>query len=122
ILDLPVERLEFSVDGGPSGEEASAAFVAYGVALGQLGGGALKPSLRREELRYSGAFERIELPLAVVCLLLVTLLCVWNIFLRKETQVVDQKLAQWRNKSIEYLIGNPKAGNPGTLRYPSEAV
>lgn len=123
ILDVPVQHLEIAVEGGPTGA-ASANFVAaYGAALRQLGGGTLTPSLRREELHYSGAFERIELPLAVVCLLLVTLLGVWNIFLHKEILVVDQtKLGQWRNRSIEMLIGNPKQGVAGTLRSPSDKV
>ena len=122
ILELPVNRLEIAVDGAPAGEDAARCYVAYGVALRQLGGGVLKPSLRREELRYSGAFERIELPLAVVCLLLITLLSVWNIFLHKETVEVDRKLGTWRGKAIEHLMGNPKAGTPGSLRYPSDPV
>lgn len=122
ILDLPVNRLEIGVEGAPAGEDAARCYVAYGVALRQLGGGVLKPSLRREELRYSGAFERIELPLAVVCLLVITLLSVWNIFLFKETKEVDAKLATWRNKAIEHLMGNAKAGLPGSLRYPSDPV
>jgi Tfp pilus assembly PilM family ATPase len=122
ILDLPVQRFELAVEGAPGGAESAGLVVAYGVALRQLGGGVLQPELRREELRYTGAFERVELPLAVVCLLLLTLLGVWNIFLQKETNVVDAKLGIWRNRSIEYLMGNPKAGQAGVLRSPSDKV
>lgn len=122
ILDLPVSRLEITAEGAPTGDDASRCYIAYGVALRQLGGGVLKPSLRREELRYSGAFERIELPLAVVCLLVITLLSVWNIFLHKETREIDNKLGTWRTKAIEHLMGNTKAGIPGSLRYASEPV
>lgn len=125
ILDVEVKRLEIPVEGVPMSEGSSVGavagnfVVAYGVALRQLGGGVLKPSLRREELRYTGAFERVELPLAVVCLLLVTLLGVWNIFLHKETEVVDGKIRQWRDRSFVYLMGNPKQGTAGVLRAPS---
>ncbi len=122
ILDLPVRRLELPVEGAPSGPEASNFVVAYGAALRQLGGGVLKPSLRREELRYTGAFERLELPLAVVCLLLVTLGFVWNIFLRKEREVVEAQLADWREQAIEKLMGDPKQGVPPELKYPPDKV
>lgn len=125
ILDVEVKRLEIPVEGasiGGSGDAASNYVIAYGVALRQLGGGVLKPNLRREELRYTGAFERVELPLAVVCLLLVTLLGVWNIFLHKETEVVDGKIRQWRDRSFVYLIGNPKQGTAGVLRTQSDKV
>ncbi|MBK7878506.1 MAG: pilus assembly protein PilM [Planctomycetes bacterium] len=123
ILDVPVQHLEIAVEGGPSGAESANFVAAYGAALRQLGGGVMAPSLRREELRYSGAFERVELPLAVVCLLLVTLFGVWNIFLHKEILVVDgTKLGQWRNRSFEMLVGNPKQGIAGTMRSPSDSV
>jgi len=122
ILDVPVKRLELTLEGGPTGLEAASCVVAYGVALRQLGGGLLKPSLRREELRYTGAFERVELPLAIVCLLVVTLLSVWNIFLVKERQYVDTQLTLWRNKAVEGLVGNPKVGRAGTLKYPIDSL
>lgn len=122
ILDLPVQRLELPVEGMPPGAEGASFVAAYGAALRQLGGGALKPSLRREELRYTGAFERLELPLAVVCLLIVTLGFVWNIFLRKEREIVEAQLADWRQQSVEKLMGNPKAGVPPELKYPPEKV
>lgn len=122
ILDLPVRRLELPVEGVPAGADASRFVIAYGAALRQIGGGVLKPSLRREELRYTGAFERLELPLAVVCLLLVTLGFVWNIFLRKEREVVEAQLADWREQSIEKLMGDPKQGVPPELKYPPDKV
>ena len=123
ILDVPVQRLEVPVEGGPTGAEAALFVAAYGSALRQLGGGELTPSLRREELRYTGAFERVELPLAIVCLLLLTLLGVWNIFLYKETQVVDTtKLGQWRQRTVDVLMGNAKLGIAGTLRMPSDKL
>src|SRR5439155_5224431 len=96
--------------------------VAYGVALRQLGGGILQPSLRREELRYTGALERLELPLAVVSLLLVTFLGVWNIFLYKDSTFVEGKLAYWRDSVRTYLVGDLKKGRRGVLTNPSDQV
>lgn len=131
ILDVPVHRLDvFGPKDGEVGEDsqrpesASGAgaelVVAYGAALRQLGGGELKPSLRREELKYSGALERLELPIAVVALLLVTLLGVWNIFLSKEREWADQKLGIYRDTTRTFLIGDRKSGRAGNLRNPSD--
>ncbi len=123
ILDIPVVLLDaFEEDTGQPADGFGALVVPYGVALRQLGGGVLRPSLRREELRYTGALERIELPLAVACLLLVTFLGVWNIFLFKETKFLENKLHYWRESTVMKLIGSPKQGRQGTLAYPSKEV
>jgi len=123
ILDADVLPLDvFQKDGGQPAEGFGPLVVAYGVALRQLGGGELRPHLRREELHYAGAFEKVELPLAVVALLAVTLLGVWFIFLTKETQFVDSQLAYWRNSAQKFLIGDLKAGKQGYLLYPSAPV
>jgi Tfp pilus assembly PilM family ATPase len=123
ILDVPIRVLDvFEEDGGQPVTGFGQLVVPYGVALRQLGGGILRPSLRREELRYTGAFERVELPLAVVCLLAVTLLAVWNIFLYKEEQFTDRHLAYWRDSAQKYLLGDPKKGVKGYLEFPSETV
>ncbi len=123
ILDADVLALDvFQKDGGHPAEGFGPLVVAYGVALRQLGGGELRPHLRREELHYAGAFEKVELPLAVVALLAVTLLGVWFIFLTKETQFVDSQLAYWRNSAQKFLIGDLKAGKQGYLLYPSDPL
>ena len=123
ILDVPVHLLDvFEEDSGRPATGFGQLVVAYGVALRQLGAGVLRPSLRREELRYTGAFERVELPLAVVCLLAVTLLAVWNIFLFKEGEITRQHLAYWRDNTMTYLLGSPKQGRKGYLESPSEVV
>ncbi|MAF64951.1 MAG: hypothetical protein CMJ84_04735 [Planctomycetes bacterium] len=117
VLGLPVQpfdTLETEGDGG-----GASIAVAYGVALRQLGGGVLQSSLRREELKFSGAMERLELPLAVVALLLVTLLGVFNIFISKEEQYVDQALYSWRESSNNFMIGK---GGRGNLEYPSDEL
>jgi hypothetical protein len=133
IIDVPIKVLDvFDRDGGAptegrvsaespeSPENVGQLVVAFGVALRQLGGGVLKPSLRREELRFTGAFERIELPLAVVCLLVVTLLGVWNIFLFKESTWVDANIGVWRDNARLALIGDLKNGRPGAVAYPED--
>jgi len=123
IQDAEVRALDvFQKDGGQPADGFGPLVVAYGVALRQLGGGELKPSLRREELRYAGAFEKVELPLAVVALLAVTFLGVWFIFLTKETQFVDSNLAFWRNSAQKFLLGDLKKGQQGYLLYPSDPM
>lgn len=121
VLDVPVQLLDvFQEDSGQPAEGYGPLVVAYGVAIRQLGGGVLQPSLRREELAYTGKLEKIELPLAVVCLLIVTLLGVWNIFSYREWQVLDAKLGVWRDNTVSYTLGSMKAA--GYLEYPPEDV
>ena len=81
--------------------------VAYGAALRGFAGGSLKPSLRREELRFTGKFERLELPLAVFSLLLFTLL-----FVRF---IVTDKQIEWRDE------GDIAGGSPGDMQLWLEA-
>jgi Tfp pilus assembly PilM family ATPase len=124
ILDAEVRVLDvFDADGGQPAEGFGPLVVPYGVAVRQLGGGVLRPSLRREELHYSGAFERVELPLAVVALLVLTFLGVWFIFLLKERKMIDEgPLTFWRDSARTYVLGNPAKGAPGDLIYPPESV
>jgi Tfp pilus assembly PilM family ATPase len=123
VLDVPIRPLDvFQSVGDAPKEHASMLVAAYGTALRQLGGGELHPSLRRDELRYSGALERLELPLAVVALLLVTLLGVWNIFLFKDETFLDAKLGVWRDWTNVYLMGDISKGQSGVLKSPSEDV
>ena len=123
VLDVPIRPLDvFQAVGDPPQERVGQLVAAYGCALRQLGGGELHPSLRREELRYSGALERLELPLAVVALLLVTLLGVWNIFLYKDATFLDAKLGVWRDWTRTYLIGNINQGQAGVLKSPSDDI
>lgn len=123
ILEVPVRLLEcFDAESGAPSEARGQLVVAYGVALRQMGGGVLEPSLRREELRYSGAFERVELPVAVVALLLVTLLGVWNIFLYKDLDNSNEALKYWRDSANNWLMGKPKEGQKGYLEDPPDKI
>jgi Tfp pilus assembly PilM family ATPase len=121
IQDAEVRVLDvFEADGGQPTQGFGPLVVPYGVAVRQLGGGVLRPSLRREELHYSGAFERVELPIAVVALLAVTFLGVWFIFLTRERDSVNDNLATWRDSARSHLLGEPAKGRQGVLQYPSD--
>jgi Tfp pilus assembly PilM family ATPase len=123
ILDAEVRVLDvFEKDGGQPVEGFGPLVVPYGAAVRQLGGGVMRPSLRREDLRYTGAFERIELPLAVVALLVLAFLGVWFIFLKKERDLIDSDLWYWRESARNYLLGEPAKGRQGYLVYPSDKV
>ncbi len=119
VLDIPVYELDvFEADGGQPAEGAAPLVVAYGVALRMLGGATLKPALRREELRFAGTFERLELPLAVAVLMLVTWLAVFNIFEGRRVRHADDNLALWMESNKNFLINDPKQGKRGNLEKP----
>jgi Tfp pilus assembly PilM family ATPase len=87
LVDVTVQPLPFTLPGVELPREF---VVAFGAALRGFEGGTLRPSLRREELRFSGRFERLELPLAVFSLLLFTLLFVQYIVLDKQLEWRDE--------------------------------
>lgn len=124
VLDLEARKLELPADAGGADGAGGTYAIAYGAALRQLGGGSLRPSLRREELRYSGTLERVEMPLAVAALLLVTLLGVWNIFLFKDYENLNAKVGTWRDWTINFLVGTTKGGRaqPGYLEQPPDKI
>lgn len=120
VMGVPIEALEgFPIEDGATQFHNSGA-VAFGAALSRLGGGAIHARLRRDELAYTGTLERLELPLAVVALLLVTFLGVQQIFLRKEIKQTHDAIGSWRDSSNNYMLGNPKQGKKGNLVNPKE--
>lgn len=116
IEGVPVVELDvFEEDSGEVGKSVEGAgplVVAYGVALRMLGGGQVLGRLRREELRYSGTFERLELPLAIASLLLVTMLAVFNIFELKLTQLHTANVDLWRVSTNNFMLGDMRARPP----------
>jgi len=125
ILGVPVEAMEgFTIDSfeGDVHTEYSSAAVAYGAAIRQMGGGLINASLRREDLRFSGTLERIELPLAVLCLLMTTFLGVWFMFLEKERATIDRDLIFMLDSSVNYMMGRPEKGMEGNLKYQVEKL
>jgi Tfp pilus assembly PilM family ATPase len=94
--------------------------VAYGTALGRLGGGSVKPHLRREELTYASRFERLELPLGVFGLLLLTLLASQFIINQKVIVSRSQDVESWLKASRNYMIGQYGTDIVGALRPRAE--
>ena len=116
VQDVPIYLLDcFDEDGGQPADGYGALVVAYGAAIRQLGGGVVISSLRREELRYTGAFERIEFPLAVACLLVTTLLGVICILQLNETKWQNQGAMFWLRSSNNYMVGDLAKGQLGVL-------
>lgn len=120
ILDFEARRLEaFGAETGlPEGAPAEFV-VAYGAALRQLGGGTILASLRREELRYSGTWERLELPLMVLALLVLLSCGVWYRFLGREHEQLSGELAFWRDSARNFLVPEAKTGRSGYVAQPS---
>jgi len=117
VLDIPIERLELY----PSPEEAEGGeglpVLAFGVALRQMGGGLLHPSLRREELRYTGKLERLELPLAVLSLLIVTFLGMKLIVAHKMIGFNEAGIIkQWLRYSNVYMLERNFPEAPEAIR------
>jgi hypothetical protein len=101
IMEVPVEELGGLPDTAACSSRCAAA---YGAAVGQLGGGLMSQRLRREELRFTGTMERLELPLAVAGLLLLTFLGVWNIGLDKEHQKINRAVTYWRDAAVSFMV------------------
>lgn len=118
------------------GPENGELVVAFGAALNRLGSSKLSPHLRREELRHTGKFERLELPLAVLGLLLTTLLGVrlivtnqlllwrdegkvssWN-----SEQPLEGDMQIWLRMVNAYMLPDPEKGYPGRLKNPPQAI
>jgi len=116
VLDVPVYAFDcFDEDGGQPAEGFGVLVAAYGVAIGKLGAAAVPASLRREELRYSGAMERIEFPLAVAALLLCFALGVVNILQFSEHKAHTKSALRWLKSSNNFMVGTPSEGTAGSL-------
>lgn len=120
LTDVPIQALPFVLEGA---EPAQRFAVAFGAALRGFEGGTLAPHLRREELRFSGRFERLELPMAVFTLLLFTFLFVQYIVLDKQLEWRDEgKLAAaepvkgdlqiWLEASNQRIFPDPSNPRP----------
>lgn len=120
LLDVPLEEMPFQLGAAAPAREF---VVAFGAALRGFEGGTLTPRLRREELRFTGRLERLELPLAVFSLLLFTLLFVQYIVLDKQLEWRDEgNLAKnikgdmqiWLEASNSRMLPDPT--NPRAVR------
>jgi hypothetical protein len=123
LLDVPVYELDvFEEDGGQPVEGAAPLVVAYGVALRLLGGTPLAASLRREELRYTGAFERVELPVTLAAIALLFLTALFNLFEYKQIQVRNLEIDAWRRSANNFMLGDARNGVRGNLSPVPEEI
>jgi len=127
LLDVEVERMPLELPGVETNEFV----VAFGAALRGFEGGTLRPHLRREELHFSGRFERLELPLAVFSLLLFTLLFVQYIVLDKQLEWRDEgdlahnikgDMQIWLEASNQRMFPDPSDPRPVRLGNPPEEL
>jgi hypothetical protein len=103
-------------------EERARYAIAFGAAWGRMGSGQLRPHLRRDALAYAGTFERLELPLGVLGLLLLTLLFSRYIIVRKQVEPRQQDVALWMDCVRNYTVGKPEEGAPGFLTDPPKQL
>ncbi len=123
IDDVPVHRLDVLPEDANVDCDRGVLAAAYGAAIGRMGGGLVSAQLRREELRYTGKFERLELPLAMFCLLLVTLLLVQWIVVQEKITYRQADMRTWLKANNDFaFIGDPSAGVPGKYRNPEETI
>jgi len=124
VLDVPVYILDcFDADSGQPADGYGQLVAAYGGAYRQLGGGTMKPSLRREELKFTGAWERLEFPVALVALLAATFLGLIVILQRQEiTRSTYDGSLVWLQSSNNYAIGNPKDNAPARIKPSIKAL
>lgn len=125
IADVPVQPLD-AVPAAEGLEDPRALTIAFGAAVHQLGAGGVSPHLRREDLRFTGKLERLELPLAVFGLLLFTLVFVQWIVQRKQIEWRDEgdlsreepyegDMQIWLRASNGYMLPDPETGYTGRL-------
>ncbi|MEE2941055.1 MAG: hypothetical protein VX460_11760, partial [Planctomycetota bacterium] len=109
VLGVPVHVLDcFEADSGQPADGSGQLVAAYGCALRQLGGGVIKPSLRREELRYTGTWERLEFPVAFAALMLATFLGMLYIIQMDTLNNMSYAVRRQLNLSNLYIVGDPK--------------
>ena len=109
VLGVPVYVLDcFEADSGQPADGFGQLVASYGCAFRQLGGGVIKPSLRREELRYTGTWERLEFPVAFAALMLTTFLGMLYIIQMKTLDFMSYSVRRQLNLSNVYIVGDPK--------------
>jgi hypothetical protein len=114
------ERLDPLAELAPELDVATRARLApaFGCALGQMGGGSLRPRLRREELAYAGTFERLELSLGVLALLLLTLMASLYIITNKRNAKAESDVNTWKVALQNFTVGDGSATSQHYLKLP----
>ncbi len=123
IMDVPAYILDcFDEDEGQPADGYGQLVAAYGAAVTQLGGGLMEPRLRREELAFSGTWERIEFPVAVAAMLLAMLGAVFFMMERQKVQRYESSIAFLVNSNFNYLVGSSDRPERATMVPPSKDI
>ncbi|HIG87021.1 MAG TPA: hypothetical protein EYQ25_08260 [Planctomycetes bacterium] len=119
VQDVPIFVLDcFDEDSGQPADGFGPLVAAYGGALVGLDVATIAASLRREELKFTGTWERLEFPLAIATMLIATLLGVINIFQHRELSTLEIAGARWYIQSTaSHVFGDLKKAKRGYL-YP----
>jgi hypothetical protein len=112
----------FEADDLPEGTTPATFAAVFGAAIERMGGGLVKGSLRREELRFAGKLERLELPLAVFALLLAAIAGIQFVVLQKERAPLVGDMQRWFLSSNAYMRGEIKQGKVGHLTVPDSKL
>lgn len=123
IMDVPVYVLDcFDEDGGQPADGFGRLVAAYGAAVTQLGGGLMKPRLRREDLAFTGAWERVEFPLAVAAMLLAMLGAGFFFLEKQRVTKLEESARFWVNSSHNFLVGTERQPDRATMMPPPDDV
>lgn len=123
IMDVPAYILDcFDEDEGQPADGYGQLVAAYGAAVTQLGGGIMQPKLRREELAFSGTWERIEFPVAVAAMLLAMMGAVFFMMERQKVQRYESSIEFLVNSNFNYLVGSSGRLDRATMVPPSKDI
>ncbi len=124
IADVPLAPLDALREAAPelALAERLRLVPAFGAALHGLGANGLTPHLRREDLRYAGKFERLEVPLGVLGLFLLTLTTALYIVDYKVVQARELDLGAWIRSNDNYLLGSTTNDTRGRLPLAPDAI
>ncbi|MEM8712171.1 MAG: pilus assembly protein PilM, partial [Planctomycetota bacterium] len=117
VMGVPVYVLDcFDADSGQPADGFGQLVGAYGGAYRQLGGGVVKASLRRDELRYTGTWERLEFPIAFAALMLATFLGMIHILqMHKLDRINNYGILPYLTNSNNFIVGGLKS-NPSHFK------
>lgn len=123
VADHVVKPLEaFEADNLPGSAHPARFVAAFGAALAELGSVKIKASLRRDNLRFAGKLERLELPLAVFALLLAALAGIYFVVLQRQMEPLHSDMRKWLETSNKFMLGEPAKGTEGYITRPTELL
>ena len=119
VMGVSVYVLDcFDADSGQPADGFGQLVASYGGAFRQLGGGEVKASLRRDDLRFTGTWERLEFPIAFAALMLATFLGMMHILQTRKLQKLSfGGVLPHLTSSNNFIVGgSPNKGDKGRPR------